>query len=211
MSDAKKVKTEAGEAFLASVSPRARAALLREAGDPLAPPRPPDPSDDDDGASGEAFLDSISPAARAALAGAAVAAPPEAAAEELGVRRYAIVESPDGEWAQVRTFKTAEGLARRVQQLEGTDTVVWCFFGVPLALSKGPQRYVELPGGRMVVSVPMYDGGPVQVLERDEIGRFDPEPTGFLGLPELARVQPLKAPAGAAPATGGGDDEEDDE
>lgn len=204
-----KTKSDAGEVFLASLPAATRDALLRLGGNPLATPPPPAPEDDDDegDAEGRAFLASLPEASRLFLTGRPPLPPPEAGLEKA-VPKYGVVESADGEWAQLRTFKNAEGLARRLQQLEGTDTVVWCFYGVGLKLTKGPQRYLELPGGRQLIQVPMYEGGPSQVVDADRLGKLAVEEAGYVGPPELATAMPVES---VVKATGGGDDDDDDE
>lgn len=204
-------KVDAGEVFLAGLSPAARAAITGLAAGPLeAAPAPRREDADDAEYDGERFAASLSPAARAwlAQAGGVVPPPPNPAAEaEAAAARgakYLIIESGDSGWATVRACRGHEAMARRLQELEGTDTVVHCVYGVPLRVSRGPQRYVELPGGRQVVSVPLYDGGPVAVSPKDDAA-FVPQADGFLGPPELSAPRPAAVPAGA------GEDEEDDE
>lgn len=204
MSDKK--KSEAGEQFLASVPESTRLALLGLAAGPLAVPQPPEEYDDEGDAEGRAFLASVPESTRLALLGGPPAPPLEAAVDNA-IPRYGVVESTDGEWAQMRTFKNAEGLARRLQQLEGTDTVVWCFYGVALPVTKGPQRYLDLPGGRQKIQIPMYEGGPCRVVDADLLGKLPVEEAGFVGPPELATAMPAEQ---LVKATGGGDDDEDD-
>lgn len=203
-----KTKSDAGEVFLASLPAATRDALLRMGSDPLATPPPAEDVEDEGDAEGRAFLASLPAASREALTGLPTLPPPPEVRLDKAVPKYAVVESPDGEWAQLRTFKNAEGLARRLQQLEGTDTVVWCFYGVGLKLTKGPQRYLELPGGRQLIQVPMYEGGPSQVIDADRLGKLVVEEAGYIGPPELATAMPVES---VVKATGGGDDDDDDD
>ncbi len=199
-------KIDAWEVFLADLSPGARAAMDNFERNPLAPPRPPAPPEDDDSDAYDRFLADLSPGARAAFGGAAPEPPPgsEASTSEA---RWCVVESPDGEWAQLRAFRNPEGLARRLQQLEGQDTVVWCFYGVPLKLTKGPQRLLTMPGGRQMVQIPVFEGGPVRLVDAEAAGKVAFLETGYVGPPELAEANQPKA---EVPVTGGPDDDEDD-
>lgn len=208
MSTEKQKKSEAGEVFLGTLTKRARAAMERSAAGPLMCPPEPEPVDDDAELAGAAFVKTLTKAARSKLEAMPAAPPPEAAVAAGGVPRYAVVECPDGEWAQLRTFKNYEGLARRLQQLEGTDTVVWCFYGVPLSITKGPQRYLELPGGTQKVLIPMFAGGPCRLVDADLLGKLAVQEDGYIGPPELATALPVEE---KVKPTGGGDDDDDDD
>lgn len=210
MSTEKLKKSDAGEVFLGTLTKRARAAMERTSAGPLAAPPPAESVDDDAEAAGAAFVLTLTKAAQKALTKGRPAAPaePEVQIEGNAVPKYGIVECQDGEWAQLRTFKNAEGLARRLQQLEGQDVVVWCFYGVPLAVTKGPQRYLELPGGVQKIQVPMFEGGPCKVVDADLLGKQAVQEDGYIGPPELATAMPVEE---TVKPTGGGDDDDDDE
>lgn len=123
--------------------------------------------------------------------------------------RYGIVESPNGEWAYTRLFKTAEELSDRVAALEGQDVVVQCFYGIPLPITKGRQRYMALPDGRMF-RIPTFPGGKGESVDPATIRDLEIEDRGFLGPPELAESVAV-APAIAVGAGDGSDDQEEEE
>lgn len=153
----------------------------------------------------DAFVGSLPGQARAAIT-----VPPPADPERPGpddVARFALVETTDGEWSKLRVFKTAEGLARRIGALEGTDTVVVPFFGLPLKITRGPQRYLTLPNGQ-AVQIPLYDGAPARVIPADLMPEVPIQEDGFIGPIELSEGQaPVEKAAYISPA----DEVEDDD
>ena len=198
-------KNEAWEAFLSKLSKPARAAMTTQ-DNPLVPPAP-TPEPDDEADAYQAFLSRLSPSARAAFGGKAAEPQPAAGVEEA-TPRWGIVEATDGEWAKMRLFKTAEALARRVQELEGTDTVVWCFYGLPLPLSKGPQRYLTMPSGTKLMQVPLFKGGPTKLVDADLLPNLEAEEAGYVGPRELSEAAPLTEKA-EIPVTAGPDDDDE--
>lgn len=198
-------RSKAAEIFLADLTEGTQAALRHLAGGPLAPRREPEPADDEAEAAGRVFAEGLSPEARRALAGCP-AGKPLHSEPETATHRYAVVESPDGGWATLRTFRNAEGLVRRLQQLEGTDTVVWCFYGLPLGVTKGVPRYLELPNGKQMMQIPLSEGGPVPTVDADSLTKVPLQADGFLGPPELS--QPKPAVTTPATAASGDDDDE---
>lgn len=198
-------KNEAWEAFLAKLSKPARAAMSATE-NPLVPSQP-QPEPDDDGEMFQRFLAKLSPTARAAYGGKAPEPKPTAGVEEASPR-WGIVEATDGEWAKMRLFKTADALARRVQELEGTDTVVWCFYGLPMPVSKGPQRYLTMPGGKQLMQVPLYEGGPCKLVDADLLPNLEAEEAGYVGPRELSEAAPQAKEQ--IPVTAGPDDDDDE-
>lgn len=100
--------------------------------------------------------------------------------------RFGLVETRGGEWGVMRLFKSLNGLASRIAALEGQDVVVHAFYGIPLPLTKGPQRYIFAPDGLTAMMIPMYVNGPVQVVEADLVSAIDRQEDGFVGPPALA-------------------------
>lgn len=198
-------KNEAWEAMLAKLSKPARAAMS-SSDNPLVPVVP-QVEQDDDGDAYQAFLAKLSPTARAAYAAKTPEPQPAAGVEEASPR-WGIVEATDGEWAKMRLFKTAEALAKRVQELEGTDTVVWCFYGLPLPLSKGPQRYLTMPSGKQLMQVPLYEGAPTKLVDADLLPHLEAEEAGYVGPRELSEAAPLAKEK--IPVTAGPDDDDDE-
>jgi hypothetical protein len=95
--------------------------------------------------------------------------------------RYCLVECPDGEWPVVRGFRTPEALARRIGEVEGKDMVLWAFYGVPLQITCGPQRYLVLPDSETALQVPLYSGGPCARVELTLLGELELQKDGFVG------------------------------
>lgn len=209
-----KDKNSLWEKWAAGLSPEARAALGGEPADVLPVERVP-AADGDDEAAYAALLASLSPVARQALGESAQARPPAPEQEyDATLARYGLVECPDGEWGAMRIFKRVEGLASRVGQLEGEDVVVWAFFGLPVRLTKGPQRYLLLPNGKAVM-VPAYEGGPTKVVDADLLDTLEIQEDGYLGPPELANSKlvhtKLEGPQPENASAQGGDDDDDPE
>ncbi len=100
--------------------------------------------------------------------------------------RYILVENPDGEAPRTRLFRSAESLAERLGALDGADLYVVMTWGEPLLVTRGPQRYLRLPGGTHAVTIPRYKGAPVRVVEwsllEDAVALED---DGYLGPPAL--------------------------
>lgn len=197
---------EAYDAFLALLQPETRAAMRREGRETLPVAATPEPAEDDDNVQYQEFLKVLQPETRAAM----TKPKPEPTEPQVPteVARWGIVESPDGEWAQMRLFKSAEGLARRLQQLEGQDVVAWCFFGVPLKLTKGPQRVLLLPGEKTAIQIPLYDGGPCTVVPVADPDELVFEKTGYVGPRQLAEAPPSKEALEAKAAVSGDDDDD---
>lgn len=176
--------------FLARLTPAARAAIARRGAAAGADPVNPDVDRLRARLSG--------PARRAVGELAGAQAPPEA---DPGKPRYGLVEAPDGEWATLRIFPTAEALARRLAALEGRDVVAVAFHGVPVPFTAGPQRYLMLPDGATALQVPSYQGGLVRRVPRDLLAdTVELAEDGYLGPPELANAR------GRADASGSADD-----
>ena len=138
----------------------------------------------------------------------------EDAGVEADAARYCLVEGPDGEWSSVRLFKTADGLARRIGMLSGQDMIVWAFYGIPLRLTKGPQRYLFLPDQQTAIAIPMYQGGPAKVVPVDLLSASELQEDGFIGPPELAQTNPpgpKTSSLSPAKLTKSKDDDDDDE
>jgi hypothetical protein len=159
-----------------------------DAADPVVAASRPKRLDDTETESYRDFFDSLTSAGQEALA---VEPENDTEAVEPAAVRYCLVEAPDGEWPVQRVFKTAEGLARRLGQLEGQDVVATPYYGIPLRLTKGPQRYLLLPDGQSAIQVPMYPDGPAKVVEADLLGELEIQEDNHLGKPELTESRTL--------------------
>lgn len=200
-------KNEAWDAFMGTLPAQTRE-RFEKGSNPTLPVDTVATDLDEEEESYDKFINFLPKATREALI-RKNSAPPEAAVE-TATARWGIIECPSGEWAQMRLFKSAESLARRITQLEGSDTIVWCFFGLPMSLTKGPQRYLQLPGGTQMIQVPIFEGGPCKIVDADLLGSIEIEESGFIGPKELAEaVMPEDDPEAKA-ATSGDDDDDDD-
>jgi len=212
-------QAQAWEFWQASLSPAARKAL-DEPEPPALPVSSPAASADDEEDAYAELCERLSVQAREALDQAEPAAPSSPDTIERPdqlLARPCLVESPNGDWATLRVFKTMEGLARRIGDLEGSDTVVWAVFGVPMRLTKGPQRYLLLPDGENAIMVPMYSGGPVKKVEASLLEGLEMQEDGFIGPYELANTKVVSAklenqqPAPAKGKESSDDDDDDDD
>ncbi len=190
----KRTAEDVWAAALAKLTPAAQAtaATWNERDHPLATAPPPDDGDEDR----QAFDRVVAkyPIVAERLAAMTPAAAPSPAPDLTQVR-YGVVESPDGEWPVTRLFKTPEGLATHLGRLEGSDTSVACFYGVPLPITKGPQRYLLLPDGANVVEIPLHTTADPRVVSADAIRTAAIEENGFLGPPELATTRETEVAA----------------
>lgn len=126
--------------------------------------------------------------------------PPEETCKEAA-KRFGCVESNNGDFATVRLFPDAESLVRYLGSVEGHDKVMWCFHGVPLRFTVGPQRYLFMPDGATAMSVPLTPGLKILRVEADLI-TADIQEDGFVGPAYLASTDGLHtdAPPEATPA-----------
>jgi hypothetical protein len=206
----KEKKPSVWDAFLASLSPASREKLTAEKVEalPVEKPRPPE---DDGIIVFELFRNALSPSSREKLDERAVGEPTDNEEVDATVARYCIVEGPDGGWPMARLFKTPQAMAKRVCELEGTDTVVWMFFGLPIYLTKGPQRYLLLPGGEKAVMVPLIQGGSCKIVAADLIEDMEIQDDGFVGPPALANTKVMETDLEPAKTDDDDDDDDDDD
>lgn len=180
-------------AFMEELSPRAREAIVnRQHGEKAAPAAR---TNEPGVAEFAGIRDMLNPALMSRIA--AAADEPDDSPKPMSMR-YGLVESHNGEWAYTRVFRSPEELADRVAALEGQDVVVQCFYGIPLPITKGRQRYMAMPDGRMF-RLPMFAGDRGGIVDPAAIRDLEIEERGFLGPPELAEsvsVAPL-VPVGA--------------
>lgn len=199
-------QAQAFEHWLQCLTPAAQADL-RRTGSPARCP----PDEDEEAGAYAAFRSCLSPQASEQLDQLAGAEQPPDDTRNAQQPCFCLVEGRDGQWPVLRTFKSAEGLARRIGQLEGEDVILWPFFGVPLEFSKGGQRYLRLPDGENLLSIPRFEGGPVSRLPVTAIRKFDAQDTGFVGPPELASNRAAEEKLQAALLAEERDDDEEDE
>ena len=212
---------QAWQQFLSMLTPSTKRAVQEfKPRTPLAPEQPviiPDEETD----SYRAFRSTLSAFASGQL-DELTTAPAQEEAVELNEKlaRYCLIECPDGDWSMIRMFKSPEGLARRIGQLEGEDTVVWAVFGIPLRITKGPQRYLLLPDGQTALTVPVIEGGPVKQVDADLLDSLELQDDGYIGPPELAHAHAITRQKKSSPpalakgkkkAKDDDDNEEDDD
>lgn len=211
---------QAWQQFLGMLTPTTRSAVQElEPRSPLMPETPVSVTDEETD-NYRAFRNTLSAHASGQLEEMAVVPADEEVIEpDEKLVRYCLVECPDGDWSMVRMFKQPEGLARRIGQLEGEDMVVWAMYGIPLRITKGPQRYLMLPDGQTALTIPVIEGGPVKQVDADLLDSLELQDDGYIGPPELAHAhaitQQKKSSPPSAPAKGkkkaNDDDEEDDD
>ena len=198
---------QAWQSFLGMLTPSAKCEVQRlEPKSPLSPAPPVSDFTDEETDQYHAFRKTLTGLATGQLDD--IAGPDEAdeAVEpNEKLARYCLIECPDGDWSMVRMFKTPDGLARRIGQLEGEDMVVWAMFGIPLRITKGPQRYLLLPDGMTALTIPVVVGGPVKEVEADLLDQLELQDDGYLGPPELAQAHTIaqEQKSSTAPAKGG--------
>lgn len=125
-------------------------------------------------------FDDLSPAARQ-LASEINSQPLDLAPKDLPRLRYAAFVVADGELPKVHIFPGLSGLLTFMRRKEGEDVAVWPLWGEILPFSKGPDRYLCLPGGKQAVMVD--DAKIVESLEELEL---EMEEEGYMGPPSLA-------------------------
>lgn len=195
---------EAWNAFASGLSPLARTALTADKLDPLLITNEEDSDDATDAY--QTVMAALSPGTSEALAktGGGYVPPKQIAVEKA---KYCLVEIPDGDWPRLRVYSTPEAMAKRITNLAGFDVSVWCYYGIPLKVSKGPQRFVELPSGYQLMRIPPFPGVEPTVVNTDEVDELTWEKRGFVGPSYLADALPTEADQ--VPATAGGDEDDD--
>lgn len=123
-------------------------------------------------------VEALSPLARQAV-DAAASVPPSA---WPGGRKplWLMVEAEEGEWANIKVFRTEDALLRRLRALEGKDVQAFAVYGIPIPFSRAPHRIVFLPDGQarqLGVQITAVEVMETQVTLQED---------GFLGPPELA-------------------------
>lgn len=186
MSKANEKQVRAWDSWVGGLSKSAREALRDKETAPLPVEMPSPVGDEVDAYAG--FRRTLTGAAKEGIDHLVEAEPTIEARTDQEAVRYALFEALDGDWPVTRVFTGPDGLARRIGQLEGQDIVVMAYFGVPLKLTMGPQRYLHLPDGRSAIMIPLVPGGPATIIDADLIANLEPQVDGFLGPPELAET-----------------------
>lgn len=200
--------TQAWEFFLNSLPASARKALVTSGAD-MVVASPPEDIPDESSDSYERYLCSLPQSVRDYM----TAKPPPSEAVESSVdprtAQFLMLECADGGWPVMRTCRTPEAVAKRMSELEGTDTVVVALYGLALQFTKGPQRYLFLPGRKKAIQVPMYKGGPLKTVGADLLSGFELQSDGYLGPDEL--VQGLDFTEELVKVTPAVDDDEEED
>ncbi len=125
--------------------------------------------------------------------------PPDEVCREAA-KRFGAVVCENGEFAKLIMFRDADALVRYLGEAEGEDKVVWCFHGMPLRFTVGPQRYLMLPDGLTAVSIPVTKGAKILRVEADLIST-DFQEDGFVGPAYLATTDGLQTEPPPEPGT----------
>ena len=72
--------------------------------------------------------------------------------------------------------------------------MVWCFYGVPLRFTVGPQRYLMMPDQNTALSIPLVKGAKLVRADADLIP-LEWQEDGFVGPPYLANTDGLQVEA----------------
>lgn len=157
-----------------------------------------------------AYLETLPQSAREQMQKKASPPPPETEVDPR-TAQFLMIECSDGAWPVMRTCRNAEAAAKRLSELDGTDTVVMVMYGLSMQFTKGPQRYLFLPGRKKAVQVPMYKGGPTKTVTADLLSSMEIQKDGYLGPDELLQgIDLTEELVPVAPAVDAEDDEEDD-
>lgn len=146
-----------------------------------------------------AFVSALPAKAQKAVSSVTDGPPPrpeETCKEEA--KRFGCVECDNGEFPKMRLFKDAESLAKYLGSVEGQDKAVWCFHGVPMRFTTGPQRYLFMPDGETAMTVPIVPGAKIHRIEADLIGT-ELQEDGFVGPSYLANTDGLQVEAPPEP------------
>lgn len=187
-------QTEAWTLFMQDLSEETQAALARQSSDPLVASEHVSTDSDaeiDDYEAREGyknFLANLSEATATMLrAQAEEPQTPRVKVLDTESARWHVVETKDGEWPRLRMFRKPADLAAHLQRLEGQDVTVWCFYGLALQITKGPQRYLRLPDGKFL-QIPLYENGPCETVTEESLQSVEFEEAGYIGPPELAET-----------------------
>lgn len=143
----------------------------------------------------DAFAQHLPPSVRSSVAAvvAGPSPPPEETCKEEA-KRFGCVESENGEFSTLRMFRDADSLVRYLGSVEGEDKVIWCFYGVPLRFTRGPQRYLMLPDNNTALSIPLLPGVKLVRADADLID-LEWQEDGFVGPAYLASTDGLQVEA----------------
>jgi len=155
------------ESVLGKLSPKALAALNRES----------EPICYDDNLSLE-----LSPAAKSALQNAEPIQLPKEADNKFGC-----VLCESGEYPSLFTFPTMTALTNFISSKEGEDVAIVPFIGSIILLTKGPNRFLLLPGNQQAVVVPKLPVKRVVVIDANLV-ETELQEDWFLGPLELTRT-----------------------
>lgn len=95
--------------------------------------------------------------------------------------KFCLAMQKDGEWQTLKIFGDLDTLVARLRELEGTDTGAIPFLGIPLPVTKGPDRLLMLPDN---TAVRIRDGKKIDEIQDEVVLQDD----WFFGPPELAIV-----------------------
>jgi len=115
-------------------------------------------------------------------------------AEHAPEPRWCLCEQPDGEFPKVRMFQELEDMARYMGRLEGDETAIWAFYGIPMRftapIGDDKIRYLFLPGEEMAVSIPKSNQELMRTLDADDVLAAEPDwqEDGWIGDPALSEA-----------------------
>ena len=95
---------------------------------------------------------------------------------------YCLVICPDGSTPTVQTFYTSDELADFLKNVDGDDTYVFPFLGIPLPFTEAPTRVLFLPDN---TAVPINAEGRVAIAHAGDADGVVIQDDYFMGAPEL--------------------------
>lgn len=105
---------------------------------------------------------------------------------------FCMIKIPDGEFPRVSVYSSITDMVYDLGALDGQEISVVPFYGVPLQFSQQQsdgRRYILLPGGNTLLSVPQAPQEPLERFNRDDLPDIDGQGDGWLGHPALSADQ----------------------
>ncbi len=104
--------------------------------------------------------------------------------------RWCICEMPEGDFPRVKMYPKIEPLVRRLGELEGQETAVWVFYGIPLRFTlpygKSRGRFLFLPGEIEALSIPKSEHDKPERVSAELLGHMEWQDDGWLGDPSFS-------------------------
>lgn len=128
------------------------------------------------------------------------------------IARYGCVVMAAGEYPVLHLFTTQTALVNFISEKEGQDVAISLFYGLPILMTKGPNRYLVLPGGTQAICIPRNPVKKVQMVDATLLDSVEIQEDGFLG-PEafITTYQDRAVKEDEEPMPGEEDDDDDED